>query len=105
MESSKEELSNIFTINNFIKIRTDILYKQYLAFKYNSDHIAIRLVKKELWDSKEYMIAILISEYNFLIKQMLMPNGQSSEKNLLKNNSSCDLCVFIYSSFLKGIFT
>lgn len=48
MESSKEELSNIFTINNFIKIRTDILYKQYLAFKYNSDHIAIRLVKKEL---------------------------------------------------------
>lgn len=46
MESSKEDLSNIFTINNFIKIRTDILYKQYLAFKYNSDHIAVRLVKK-----------------------------------------------------------
>lgn len=84
MESSKEELSNIFTINNFIKIRTDILYKQYLAFKYNSNHIAVRLVEKKSEIVRIYDIVVLISEYNFLIKQMLMPNGQSLGKKCFK---------------------
>lgn len=84
MESSKEELSNIFTINNFIKIRTDILYKQYLAFKYNSDHIAVRLVEKKSEIVRIYDMVVLISEYNFLIKQMLMPNRQSLGKNVSK---------------------
>jgi len=41
MESSKEELSNIFTTNNIIKIRIDILYKQYFTFNYKRDHIVI----------------------------------------------------------------
>lgn len=41
MESSKEELSNIFTTNNFIKVRIDILYEQYLTFNYNTNHTVI----------------------------------------------------------------
>lgn len=48
MESLKEELSNIFNSNNSIKIRIDILYKQYLTFNNNTDYIAIRFVKMKL---------------------------------------------------------
>lgn len=58
MESSKEELSNIFTTKNFIKIRIDILYKQYLTLNYDTDHTAIWFVKMK-WDSEEYTILLL----------------------------------------------
>lgn len=78
MESSKEELSNIFTTNNFIKIRTDILYKQYFAFNYIYTYISHENEVVKWWGI--YHTATLISEYNFWFKQMLMPSGQDLKK-------------------------
>lgn len=107
MESSKEELSNIFIRNNFLKIRIDIRYKQHLTFNSNVDHIAIWFVRMKLWNSQEHAILWLwYQSIIFELSRCYMPNGQDLEKKICFKIIVLVICLYLsIVLFRKGIFT